>query len=549
MGQAQQAAAVFENERLASNEDRSTSKTLLERLASRQSEEIVIAFAGPVGCGIDEVIGATRSALIQLGYGVELVKLSDCLVELAHSRADDDGPALSSGNSDYLDRHMLLQSIARQLRQSTGDLHILAEFAVQSIFVRRQEHEQAFASGSPAVPKRVAYLLDQLKRPEEVELLRALYRNLFYLVGVTRPHEQRLRHLMSLGLSPSQAERLIDVDRHEDSTTGQRLDKTLHLADMFVCNEAEAGAGLMVNRFVRLVHGDRTLSPNADEAGMYAAHAASLRSACLSRQVGAAIVNAHGDVMATGCNDVPMAMGGLYSSSCLGDQRCMHLPGGQCFNDLHKRRLQARIGEVLDASLAEMQIHLPKEARCRALEAVYRETRVGSLTEFSRAVHAEMEAILAVARNGAKGLMGATLFSTTFPCHSCARHIVAAGICRVVYIEPYDKSLAQDLHRDSIEFELNGDPPDDMRATRPRIRFQHFSGVAPRLYAVVFRSAARKDEGTGRLISLRLESSRKVLPEYMDNYIEFEEAAMQHFRKVFREARIAQAPISGARSG
>ena len=72
--------------------------------------------------------------------------------------------------------------------------------------------------------------------------------------------------------------------------------------------------------------------------------------------------------------------------------------------------------------------------------------------------------------------------------------------------------------------------------------------MAPRLYAVVFRSAARKDEGTGRLISLRPESSRKVLPEYMDNYIEFEEAAMQHFRKVFREARIAQASTSGARN-
>jgi deoxycytidylate deaminase len=549
MGQAQQARPAFENECPAGNEGRSTSKTLLERLTSRQSEEIVIAFAGPVGCGIDEVIEATRRSLLQLGYGVELVKLSDCLVELAHSRTGSNDLAVPCGNSDYLERHTLLQCVARQLRQSTGDLHILAEFGVQSIFVRRQEREQTLASGATAVPRRVAYLLDQLKRPEEVELLRALYRNLFYLIGVTRPHEQRLRHLISLGLSRSEAERLIDIDRHEDSSAGQRLDKTLHLADMFVCNEAEAGAGLMVDRFIRLVHGDRTLSPSADEAGMYAAHAASLRSACLSRQVGAAIVNAHGDVMATGCNDVPTAMGGLYSSGCAGDQRCVHLPGRQCFNDLHKRKLQARIGEVLDASLAEMQIRLPQEVRRRALEAVYRETRVGSLTEFSRAVHAEMEAILAIARNGVKGLMGATLFSTTFPCHSCARHIVAAGIHRVVYIEPYDKSLAQDLHRDSIEFELNAGSPAGMQRSGPRIRFQHFAGVAPRLYAVVFKSATRKDEGSGRLIALRLESSRKVLPEYMDNYIEFEEAAMQHFRKVFREVRIAQAPTSGARNG
>src|SRR3974377_740241 len=54
-----------------------------------------------------------------------------------------------------------------------------------------------------------------------------------------------------------------------------------------------------------------------------------------------------------------------------------------------------------------------------------------NLIEFSRAVHAEMEAIISVARTGKAGLMGGTIFSTTFPCHNCARHIVAAGIKRV----------------------------------------------------------------------------------------------------------------------
>ena len=43
-----------------------------------------------------------------------------------------------------------------------------------------------------------------------------------------------------------------------------------------------------------------------------------------------------------------------------------------------------------------------------------------------------------------------TLFATTFPCHHCARHIVAAGIRRVVYVAPYAKSRAVDLHDDAI---------------------------------------------------------------------------------------------------
>lgn len=45
----------------------------------------------------------------------------------------------------------------------------------------------------------------------------------------------------------------------------------------------------------------------------------------------------------------------------------------------------------------------------------------------------------------------ATLYSTTYPCHGCAKHIVAAGISEVVYYEPYPKSRALALHDDSIQ--------------------------------------------------------------------------------------------------
>ena len=37
-----------------------------------------------------------------------------------------------------------------------------------------------------------------------------------------------------------------------------------------------------------------------------------MQSACLSRQVGAALVDSNGNVVATGTNEVPQAGGGLY---------------------------------------------------------------------------------------------------------------------------------------------------------------------------------------------------------------------------------------------
>lgn len=71
-----------------------------------------------------------------------------------------------------------------------------------------------------------------------------------------------------------------------------------------------------------------------------------------------------------------------------------------------------------------------------------------NVIEFGRDAHAEMEAILA-ARAGIS-VKGRDLYSTTFPCHNCAKLIISAGINRVVYIEPYPKSLAIELHGDSI---------------------------------------------------------------------------------------------------
>jgi deoxycytidylate deaminase len=101
------------------------------------------------------------------------------------------------------------------------------------------------------------------------------------------------------------------------------------------------------------------------------------------------------------------------------------------------------------------------------------------ISEFGRSVHAEMEAILAAGRLGVSA-RSSTLFSTTFPCHNCAKHIINAGIGRVVYIEPYPKSHARSLHNDSICFSVDENNSED------KVRFEPFIGIAPRNYWSLF---------------------------------------------------------------
>ena len=109
---------------------------------------------------------------------------------------------------------------------------------------------------------------------------------------------------------------------------------------------------------------------------------------------------------------------------------------------------------------------------------------LGDIIEFVRAVHAEMAALMDAARRGVSVNKG-TLFATTFPCHHCARHIVAAGICRVVYIAPYAKSRALHLHDDSIV--LGKPAPGD-----GRVPFEAFVGVGPSRYIEWFDYPERK---------------------------------------------------------
>ena len=66
----------------------------------------------------------------------------------------------------------------------------------------------------------------------------------------------------------------------------------------------------------------------------------------------------------------------------------------------------------------------------------------------------------------------------------CAKHIIDAGLKRVVYIEPYAKSLAGELHSDAMSI--------DETAGVGKIACEPFLGIAPRRY-VDFYSMTTKE--------------------------------------------------------
>lgn len=107
-----------------------------------------------------------------------------------------------------------------------------------------------------------------------------------------------------------------------------------------------------------------------------------------------------------------------------------------------------------------------------------------------------MHAILNAGHSAGARVKGGKLYVTTYPCHSCARHIIAAGITEVRFIEPYRKSLATRLHADAIT---------ESESDQGKVRIVPFDGVAPARFLDLFSEGprGRKDPSTGRMLKFR----------------------------------------------
>jgi deoxycytidylate deaminase len=277
--------------------------------------------------------------------------------------------------------------------------------------------------------------------------------------------------------------------QEENEVHGQEVSLIFHKGDVFVDGASKTAIEATISRFVQAFFGHNSVSPTRMEYGMYAAAGAALRSIDLSRQVGAAIFSIKGEVISLGCNEVPKAFGGTYWADDVPNSH-RDFEEGVDANQLQKtvivRDLLDRLEKagVVRKDQAK-KLKKPTEFRVFVESEPVRSSKAMDIIEFGRMIHAEMGAISDAARNG-DSTKDAILFCTTFPCHMCAKHIVAAGIRKVVFLEPYPKSYAKKLHSDSITFEAT--------EADKKVYFEPFLGISPRRYRDIFEKGKRKDQ-------------------------------------------------------
>jgi len=238
---------------------------------------------------------------------------------------------------------------------------------------------------------------------------------------------------------------------------------------------------------------------------MHTAFSAASRSFCLSRQVGASITDDSGNVLAIGYNDVPKANGGLYSFEDSADKRCFNVGNRCCTNTVNKNQEFVNIKNNI---VAKAKIEDEKKG---VILNILKNSPFKDSIEHCRAIHAEMEALLALSRNPSRSTVGTSMYVTLQSCHNCTKHILGAGVKKVIFIEPYPKSLAQRLHSDAIEIDpINPDnPPND------KLVFIPYEGIAPLRYQEFFMRKNQIKDKAGKFLTQLHVSSKNGSP-YID---------------------------------
>lgn len=503
------------------------------------SGDLIIGLIGYAGAGCTDVHKRLDTFLLKHGFEMHKIKLSESIAQCSSPPIEDVSNKI---DSKKLSRAVILQNLGDKLREIHGG-EAAASLAVRDIKKIRLKKSE----------KRRAIIVDSLKHPAEVELLRIVYESSFRLLGVYCGKETRLARLQDkfYGAEISDINKFMRRDeRDPESALGQQVRKAFHQADFFLDNGVSAPDGHArdydedLKRFVEIMEGGSLIRPNADETAMYYAYSAAHRSSCLSRQVGAAIMNGNGEVVSTGTNEVPAFGGGVYHDGHTGEaKRCFkwtwweniegdvptELKKPYCHNTRKKNELKTSIAqwmqEYIPMKFSEAKYPLDSEDKMdwdedkrNSLTSELKEffktfdqiqndegvlldsmPGIGDLIEYSRSIHAEMDAVLAAARSGVK-LQGGSLYVTTYPCHNCARHLVAAGIKEVRFLEPYDKSLAISLHWDSIENEGSG---------KTAMSIRPYTGIGPRVYEQYFlKKGELKNQRSGVFAAPDSEQSR-----------------------------------------
>ncbi|MCP3957172.1 MAG: hypothetical protein GY719_04910 [bacterium] len=310
------------------------------------------------------------------------------------------------------------------------------------------------------------FVIDAIKNPFEVEFLRRHYSK-FYLIAILRDGVTRETTLLrKLDLESrkkiekrEKAEVFSKGQSLREHITSQDLDECLTKADMFIYNQESESRGFEHLRFgvikmIALAQRPGCVTPTQDERCMQLAMTVRLGSGCISRQVGAIVIDKERRVIGVGWNDPPKGQVPCALRTCeeLGNDATPEV-----FSSFERRQ----------EFMAKIQ-SLPQQREPFCFRTQYGILREAKAAEYTRALHAEENALFQASRNVTTALLDSTLYTTASTCTLCAKKAYQLGVARIVYIdEYYDIAIPQTLQAGS---------------RHETLRIERFSGIIGQAY-------------------------------------------------------------------
>ncbi len=401
------------------------------------------------------------------------------------------------------------------------------------------------------------FIVDALRNPHEVLYLRKHFLN-FYLISLFAPNKLRKERIDKKGKDS------FNKDDERDSGEGVKGVELLYkqnvtlcstLADVAINNYVAEDEGeneyftkpfrrkiekgiyslddfkRKIVRYFALMINKGCTKPNDDEQLMNQAYAVAMKSNCISRQVGAVIVDDEGYIIGAGWNDVgeghiscglieikdlrkgldesnPIGIFQKYLKYILNNKveknnteqveewedllkkfyTDIHEEHCVCFNELSSmKKFEKKFGEKFNKEKDNIKKEVDKTYPdnlnlAKDIKEIIDKININKIyqkkIEHCRALHAEENAILQSARRGGMGLKGAKIYTTTYPCSLCARKILQVGIREVIYDDSYPDKLSEMF----------------LQEGQKRVDLRHFEGVKPLGYFRLFKPVYNQKE-------------------------------------------------------
>ena len=482
--------------------------TKLIDVQDTHTDELVIGLCGPIGSRLHPVADILTEVLKSTyDYDVKKIRLSEIIK--ANSTND-----LTKKDGKYAHVKALITA-GNKLREEYGS-DVLSKLAITKMAEERASYKTKCGKNRNTT-RRICYIIDSIKNKKELTTLKSVYGDIFYCFGVYSLVGERIKDLED-DMEHTELITLIDKDSGEEQVTGQSVKKTFPLSDFFIHDEGQNNEiKKKIQRCLHLIFGSELVTPTVQEKAMYHAAAAARNSGCMSRQVGACIVDKNGEILSVGWNDVPKAFGGVYGNDPKNDNRCFNYKSCECYN----QKWQQKVAEDVFTKLLKEKL-IKQDTKTKVLSVLHK-TRVFGLIEFSRSIHAEMNAIILGAQKNSDKMIGGSLYCTTFPCHNCARHIVVAGIQEIYYIEPYRKSLALKLHDDVLTERAND---------KTRVRIRLFDGVSPSRYMDFFSITQTRKDTNGKKTAVDTKEITPCKTSSLESFPTLEELIVAQLIKI-----------------